>query len=121
MDTLRRFGWMFARLVALAVLLLNAWIFIINMGEQGYDETWVLVWVLASGLVGAAGGLTYLFSIDGPPRFQTRPWRLGGWVGMMAASLLPHSFTFIVVPLVLALIPTLFMSPRSGGEPVTSS
>lgn len=112
---------MFARLVALAALVLNAWIFIINMGEQGYSQAWVLVWVLASGLVGAAGALVYLFSLDGPPRFQTRPWRLGGWVGMMAASLLPHSFTFIVLPLVLALIPSLFISEQSEQEPVTTS
>lgn len=121
METLRRFGWTFARLVAIAVLALNTWIFIINIGERGYGQTWVLVWVLASGLVGAASGLTYLFSIDGPPRFQARPWRLGGWVGMMAASLLPHTFTFIVAPLVLALIPTVFMSPTAGEEPITSS
>lgn len=121
MDALRRFGWLFARLVALVVLLLNAWIFVVNLWEQGYAQTWVLVWVLASGLLGAVGALIYLFSIDGPPRFQTRSWRLTGWAGMMAASLLPHSFTFVVIPLVLALILTLFTVPASGEEAVTSS
>lgn len=121
METLRRFGWLFARLIALAVLLLNAWIFVINLAEQGYDESWVLIWVLASGLMGAAGGSLYLLSTDGPPRLRSRPWRMAGWAGMMLASALPHSFTYLVIPLVLALIPTLFSIDSSGGEPVTSS
>jgi hypothetical protein len=116
---------MLARLVALAVLLLGAWLLVVNVvvalaGER-YDETWILAWVLISGLAGAAGGSIYLLSIDGPARFHTRSWRLWGWGAMFASALLPHSFSFIVLPAVLALLPTVFFVSGVQKEAVTSS
>lgn len=125
MAFLRRLGWMLARLVALAVLLLGAWIFVANVAstlvEQRYDETWILAWVLMAGLAGAAGGGIYLLSIDGASRFHTRSWRLWGWGAMLASALLPHSFTFVVLPAVIALLPTIFFVSGGQKEPVTSS
>jgi hypothetical protein len=122
---LRRLGWMLARLVALAVLLLSAWIFVANVAstlvEQRYDETWILAWVLMAGLAGAAGGAIYLLSIDGPARFHTRSWRLWSWGAMLASALLPHSFTFVVFPAVLALLPTISFLNGDQKEAVTSS
>lgn len=112
-------GWTLARLVAAAVALLGAWIFIVNLAERGYDQTWVFVWVLFSGLIGAVGGTVYLLSIDGPERFRTRSWRLWGWAGMLGSALLPHSFTFIVLPAVLALFLTV-LSSNQKEAPVTS-
>ena len=121
MNALRRLGMLLARFVALVVVLLGAWIFLINLGERGYDEPWILAWVLFSGLAGAVGGVLYLLSIDGPERFRTRSWRLWGWGGMMASALLPHSFSFIIIPLVLALLPSLLTSASTGEETVKSS
>lgn len=118
---MRTVGLMFARFVALAMLLLGAWIFVINSIERGYDEPWVFLWVVFSGLVGAVGGTLYLLSIDGPERLRTRSWRMWGWGGMMASALLPHSFSFIVIPLVIALVPTLFTFGTQTETPITSS
>jgi hypothetical protein len=116
-----RIGWSLARFVALAVTLLGAWILIANLAERGYEETWVLAWVLFSGLAGLLGGIAYLLSIDGPERMRTRSWRVWGWLGLLASATLPHSFTLVVLPAVLLLIPTLtsrFSEPRDA---VTSS
>lgn len=120
MDTLRRVGWMFARLVALAVLIVSGWMFIINLVEVSY-EGWILVWILLSGLAGVAGGALYLLSIDGPDRYRTRGRRSLGWVAMLLAMLLPTSLSFFLLPTLAVLIPTLFIADSAGGEPVTSS
>jgi hypothetical protein len=103
-----RIGWSLARFIALAVMLLGAWIFVINLANRGYDETWVLAWVLFSGVAGLLGGIAYLLSIDGPSRMRTRSWRVLGWLGLLASATLPHSFTLVVLPAVLLLFPTLF-------------
>lgn len=119
MDTLRRVGWMFARLVALAVLVVSGWMFIINLVEVSY-EGWILAWILLSGLAGVAGAILYLLSIDGPNRYRTRRRRSLGWAAMLAAMLLPTSLSFFLLPTLAVLIPTLFIVD-AGGEPVTSS
>lgn len=108
-------GWMFARFVAVSVVVLSAWMLLINLVDVEY-EGWVLVWILASGLVGAASGILYLLSVDGPVRFRTPRYRLWGWGGMLAAVLLPTSLTLMLVPMVLVLIPTLFKLSGGGDE-----
>ncbi|MGH3650798.1 MAG: hypothetical protein ACRDU9_08830 [Acidimicrobiia bacterium] len=120
MDLLRWMGWMFARFVAVSVGILHAWMFVINLVELSY-EGWTLAWIIFSGLVGAVGGVAYLLTLDGPARFRTRRLRVWGWVGMLAAVMLPTSLTLMLVPLVLALVPTLFMRPAPREDAVTSS
>ncbi len=111
---------MFARLVAVAVLIVSGWMFIINLVEVSY-EGWILVWILLSGLAGVAGSALYLLSIDGPDRHRTRGRRSLGWVAMLLAMLLPTSLSFFLLPTLAVLIPTLFIADSAGGEPVTSS
>jgi len=123
MDLLRWMGRVFARFVAVSVALISGWTFIVNIAQPGAWEPWVYVWIIASGLSGAVGGVVYLLSLDGPTRFQKRPFRLGGWTMMLAAVALPTSLTFMLVPLVLLLIPTLFtvdQNDQAKEEPVTS-
>lgn len=120
MEFRRRLGWLFARFVALSVLLLSLWIFVTNLVEFG-NEGWILFWVLGSGVAGTLGALAYLLSIDGPPESRTPGWRAIGWLAMMASVVLPSSFNLVLVPLVLALIPTLFRFDTSSAGAVTSS
>jgi hypothetical protein len=120
MSAWSRIGWSLARFVALTVMLLGAWILIVNLAEMGY-ETWVLAWVLFSGLAGLLGGIAYLLSIDGPESVRTRQWRIWGWIGLLASVTLPHSFTLVVLPAVLLLIPTLTTRFHEPRDAVTSS
>lgn len=122
MDLLLWMARMYARFVAISVAILGAWIFVINLFELD-GEFWILSWVLLSGLAGAAGGVLYLLSMDGPERFRTRSRRFIGWLAMLVSVMLPTSLTLMLVPLVLLLIPSLFaMRPQDGEaeEPVTS-
>jgi len=98
--------------------MLGVWVLAINLIEDSYSGV-IRVWILASGGLGAAGGLLYLLSFDGPDRFRTRWIRLSGWVGMLVLALLPWSFTFLVLPMVLLTIPTLLVRPDKGSEEVT--
>jgi hypothetical protein len=121
MDLLRWMGRTFVRFVAVSVAILGVWMFILNLGASGWDPV-TYVWILASGAAGAVGGVLFLLSIDGPPRFRTKRTRITGWGLMLASVLLPTSLTFMLVPLVLLLIPTLFKVPGedAGEELVTS-
>ena len=121
MDLLRWMWWMFARFVAVSVLILSAWMLLNHLVESGYSG-WVYIWVMSSALAGAIGATLYLLTLDGPHRFRTRRIRLTGWVGMFVAVLLPTSLWLMLVPIVLGLIPSLFLSPSQVEErPVTSS
>jgi len=116
-------GRVYARFVAVSVAILSAWLFVINVAQPGAWEPWIYVWITASGLVGMAGGVIYLLSLDGPRRFRTRLSRWGGWVMMLVAVALPTSLTVMLVPLVALLIPTLFTVDQDDGareEPLTS-
>lgn len=114
---LRRFGQTLPRFVGLAMTILGVWVFAINLIEDSYTGG-TRVWILASGALGAAGGLLYLLSFDGPDRFRTQWTRLSGWVGMLVLALLPWSFTFLVFPMVLLTISTLLALPDRGSEEV---
>lgn len=106
METLRWLGWMYARLVAVAVTIASAWVFLINAAGRSY-QGWILAWILVSGVVGTVGGPLYLLSIDGPARFRGALKRRLGWAAMFAAMLLPSSISFFLLPMVLTLVPTL--------------
>lgn len=117
-------GRVFARFVAVSVGILSAWLLVVNVTQPGAWEPWVYVWIIASGLVGTAGSAMYLLSLDGPGRFHTRPFRWGGWAMMLLAVVLPTNLTFMLVPIVLVLIPTLFTVGKGNQtqeEPVTSA
>lgn len=122
MDLIRWMGRTFVRFVAVSVAILGAWMFILNVGARGWEPL-SYVWILASGVAGAVGGVLYLLSLDGPPRYRTKRYRIGGWALMLASVLLPTSLTFMLVPLVLLMIPTLFNveGDDTSEEPVTSA
>ncbi len=111
-------GQTYARLIGLAMTLLGIWIVAINLIEGSYSGG-IWVWVLGSGALGAIGGVLYLMSFDGPDRFRTGRTRLAGWLGMLVLALLPWSFTFLVVPMVVLAIPTLIAKPEKAGVQVT--
>lgn len=116
-------GRVFARFVAVSVTLISAWTFVINIAQPANWAPWVFVWIIASGIIGVVGGVVYLLSLDGPIRFRKRLFRQGGWLMMLLAVALPTSLTFMLVPMVLVLIPTLFTVDRGDQaqeEPVTS-
>lgn len=117
MDLLRWMGRMFARFVAVSVAILSAWMFFVNVFGAQTWEPWVLVWILASGFAGTVGGVAYLLSLDGPTRFRNKLARIGGWLAMLAAVMLPTNLTFMLVPLVLVLIPTLFTVTTKSTAP----
>jgi hypothetical protein len=118
-DLARWMALMFARFVAVSVTLVSGWTFLLNLSDRAFTG-WILTWVLASGLVGALGGVAYLLSLDGAERFRSRAWRIGGWVAMLAAVVLPTSLTFMLVPLVVLLVPSLFLRYRTSPS-VTST
>jgi hypothetical protein len=108
---------MYARFVAVSVALLSGWMFVINVFDRGW-KIWVLVWILVSGLVGAVGGVLYLLTFDGPERFHSKRHRFWGWGAMLVAVLLPTSLTFMLVPLVLLLLPSVFaITSRADEKP----
>lgn len=114
----------FVRFVGLLFTLLGGWIFTVNifawilavnMFGDSYSGS-VLAWIIFAGASGAVGGVLYLLSFDGPNRFRTRTVRLTGWVGMLVLGLLPWSFGFLMIPLLLLTIPTL--STKGLSQPV---
>lgn len=112
MDLLRWMGVTFARFVGLLILILGGWAassFIWALfAEDSQTESLVLViLVVLMWLAGAVGGLLYLLSFDGPSRFRTQKTRMWGWIGMLAAGLVPTSLTLMILPLVAAVIPLL--------------
>jgi hypothetical protein len=112
----------FARFVGLSVTILGAWILLVNLVEGARGPAWVYAWILGSGVVGAAGGLFYLFSFDGPAGFRHRWIRVLAWIGMLVSVMLPSSLTLMLVPLELLVSPSLFFSPApvAAEAPVTS-
>jgi hypothetical protein len=111
---MRRLAQAFYRLVGLAVTLFGAWVLLINLVDVSYSG-WILAWILSAGLLGAVGGVIFLLSFDGPARLRTRQVRLLGWLGMAFSALMPWSFQFVMLPLVLLTLPAL-SSPRLSGS-----
>ncbi len=107
-DVLGKVARTYGRLMGLIFMILGFWVVIVNLVEHAYAG-WVLVWIIGAGLAGAAGGVVYLLSFDGPNRFRNRTSRLLGWGGMLFLSVLPTSLTLVLFPLVLLAIPTLFL------------
>jgi len=98
-----RLSRIFARFVGLSFTILGIWIFavsMVNINDMS-DSGGVLVWVITASALGAIGGILFLLSFDGPARFQTRKIRRYGWIGMVVLGLLPWSFWFVMLPLVL--------------------
>lgn len=109
-------GWMYARFVAVSVALLGGVMFFNNLADKGFSR-WEWIWIIASGLAGFVGGVSYLLTIDGPERFRQRWIRAAAWSAMLSSVLLPTSLTFMLVPLTLVLAPTLFLGwPKPGAD-----
>ena len=102
----------FARFVGLLFALLGGWIFAVNIFDDSYSGA-VFAWIVIAGASGAIGGALYLLSFDGPPSFGALKVRLSGWVGMLILGLLPWSFAFLMMPLLLLTIPTLLTKGQS--------
>jgi len=120
-SLLKWMGLTFARSVGLAVTILGGWL-VLGQAAQGGPVGSVVALIVVFGLIGVAGGLAYLFSFDGPARFRARWVRVLGWLGMLVSVLLPSTLMVMLVPLVLLVLPTLFLSPdrQEREKPVTS-
>lgn len=118
---MKRIATTFARFVGLAVLLYGGVVLIgqvkAHIEGTSLDSPLLLVLVALLAISGMAGALTYLLSIDGPLQFRSRSRRLLGWAGMMICASMPTSAVALMGPLVLASLPTLFMTPERPGPP----
>ena len=106
MAGVRQVAATYARLIGIIAALFGGWL-VVNgvqhgLGENTYDPPSVLNMVIGFGLVGLIGSIAFLLTWDGPDRFHTKGLRVVGWLGMVAGSLLPWSFTFIMLPLVVS-------------------
>jgi hypothetical protein len=104
---MRRIAATYARLIGILTALFGAWLVLVNvvehgLGENTYEPPSVLYMVIGFGLVGLIGSVAFLLSWDGPDRFRSKGLRLVGWLGMVFMTLLPWSFTFIMLPLVVS-------------------
>lgn len=108
-------GWRLARLVGLIFVFLGVWVLMTNLRERDYSGP-VLAWIVGAGFVGAAGGVVYQLSIEGPAGFRARWVRGLGWAGMLVLALLPTSLTFPLIVILLLVLPTVIMrrDPPNG-------
>ena len=112
----------FARFVGLSVTILGGWLVLGQAAEGGPVGSFVAL-IMAFGVIGMISGLAYLFSFDGPAPFRARWVRVLSWAGMMVSVLLPTSLQVMLVPMVLLVVPSVFLTPRPAGQahdPVTS-
>lgn len=115
---------MYARFVAVSILLVGIRLLAVNLGENKFDDTLAWIYVIAAGLTGVSGGVLYLMSLDGPIRYRTRTFRGLGWVLMLFTAALPSSLMLMTLPMVIVLIPGLFKGPwneAGDGSEVTFS
>jgi len=123
-SPIRWIGITLARLVAIGFVLLGAWVLVINLPDLFVSDPdytgWILAWILVTSVAAIVGGVLFLLSFDGPQRFRTRQARLRGWVVMFVGALIPSMILPFLVLLVLALIPSLYLSTETASEPVTS-
>lgn len=114
-------GRMLVRFVGLIFVLYGLLLFVGNLIDMAQGEVdapwWAIAWVLASGLVALAGGVTFILSIDGPPRWRSRI-RRGVGIGLMfASSLLPSTVGSVVFVLALLSIVTMWVPIDDGNSP----
>ena len=114
-------GRMLVRFVGLIFVLYGLLLFagtVVDLVQGDVDADtplWAVTWFLASGLAALVGGVIFILSFDGPPRWRTR-LRRGGGVGLMlASSLLPSTVGSIVFVFALLTIPSMWV-PVSSGE-----
>jgi multisubunit Na+/H+ antiporter MnhB subunit len=112
---MRKLAQTFYRLIGLAFTMLGMWVLFVNLVEDR-DPGWILVWILSAGFIGALGGILFLLSFDGPERFRSRQVRFLGWLGMLFLGVLPWSFQFVMLPLVLLVLPAMGMRPQLRGQ-----
>jgi hypothetical protein len=112
------------RFVGTAVFLYSGFLLIVTvsnlMAGADYESVEIIVWILASAVVGLFFSLVFLLTIDGPGRFLNRGFRLGSWWLMFLAVLLPTSITLFLAPLTATTVGLSFQSPQPRGRHVKS-
>lgn len=116
-------GRMLVRFVGLIFVLYGLLLFIGNLVDLAQGEVdadtplWAISWVLGSGLAALAGGVIFILSFDGPPRWRTK-FRRGTGIGlMMASSLLPSTVGSIVFVFAILAIPSIWMRATDENPP----
>jgi hypothetical protein len=114
------------RLAGIAAIMLGLWVFGVNLvqdafADNGYDPRWMLWVILVWGIVGVAGGVVFLLSIDGPPRWRTINRRLLGWVGVLVVSAIPSLTILFMLPLALASLVVVIRQVGLNHNPGASS
>ncbi len=115
-------GRMLVRFVGLIFILYGLLLFaetVIDLFQGEVDANtplWAIAWFLASGLAALAGGVMFILSFDGPPRWRTR-LRRGTGVGLMlASSLLPTTVGSAVFIFAILSIVSMWVPMRSGAD-----
>ncbi|MFQ5521992.1 MAG: hypothetical protein ACE5F5_00235 [Acidimicrobiia bacterium] len=108
---LRRIGLTFGRFVGLAVTLYGLWllgvtVFHLLTGPADYESSLIVVLILGSGALSAAGGIIYLLSFDGSPAWRSRRIRAWAVASMIVGTLLPNSLSFFLFPMTLLVTAT---------------
>ncbi len=111
-------GRMLARFVGLVFVLYGALLFFGNliryMGGNVDAPWWAIAWVLASGAVAMAGGLTFILTFDGPGPWRTRRRRTAAVAMMMLSSFVPSTVGAITFVLALLAIPSIWVRAEAA-------
>jgi hypothetical protein len=103
------------RFVATAVLIYSAFLLVVTISNliagAGYESWLIVTWILTAAVVGLFASLVFLFTIDGPTRFQTKGYRRFSWWIMFLAILLPTTISFFLAPLTATTVGLSFQTP----------
>jgi hypothetical protein len=116
----RRIVTTFFRLIGLTILLYASWVFFGNLvavvGGDVFSPAWTGWVLLEVSAMGMLGGVVFLLSLDGPPRWRTSGRRLVGWLGMLIVALLPSQAILLVAPIAVLGALALFIPTQSPGR-----
>lgn len=111
----------YGRFVATAVLLYSAFLLIVTIANliagSEYESAAIVIWIVASAVLGLVAAPVFLLTFDGPSLFRTRRIRVWSWLVMFLAILLPTSISFFLAPLTAAAIGLVLTQPSAPTEP----